>query len=181
MNSIIKPEPALEAEGIDLFKTLLKNSQCYLEYGCGGSTVYACNVALVKSVISVDTDEKWIKAVLASVDRKISKVEVVFCDLGEVENWGFPKSEEKVHDFWKYMVSPWEVSKKLDLSPDVILIDGRFRVASFLYSLINAQAGTIILFDDYSLRPHYFVVEEFCGLNQLCGRMGLFWLRTHIL
>lgn len=42
------------------------------------------------------------------------------------------------------------------------MIDGRFRVACFLYSLLCAETGTVILFDDYSLRFRYHLVEDFC-------------------
>ena len=40
-------------------------------------------------------------------------------------------------------------------------MDGRFRVACFLTSLLNADAGSIIIFDDYTLRPEYHIVEIF--------------------
>jgi len=55
-----------------------------------------------------------------------------------------------------------------------VSVDGRFRVASFLFSLLSARTGTTILFDDYMDRPNYFVVEEFCKLKEARGRMGVF-------
>jgi len=86
------------------------------------------------------------------------------CDIGEVIEWGTPKSDEKIRDFWNYMATPWRIVKKNKYIPDTILIDGRFRVASFLISLLSARQDAIILFDDYSIRPEYFVVEEFCKI-----------------
>jgi hypothetical protein len=88
--------------------------------------------------------------------------------------WGKPKNKDKIDNFWMYMVKPWHIAKANDLVPDTILIDGRFRVASFLFSLVSAQSGATILFDDYVNRPYYHVVEQFCELQDKVGRMGAF-------
>ena len=58
--------------------------------------------------------------------------------------------------------------------PELVLIDGRFRVACFLFSLINGSPGTKIIFDDYVNRPHYHVVEEFIKPIETCGIQALF-------
>jgi hypothetical protein len=60
------------------------------------------------------------------------------------------------------------------ISPDLVLIDGRFRVFCFLTSVKFAPVGTKILFDDYINRPFYHVVEEFCERIDTCGRQALF-------
>lgn len=86
------------------------------------------------------------------------------CDLGEIGDWGTPINRDKSADFWRYMASPWDIAKREKLIPDVVLIDGRFRVASFLYSLLSARVGTLLMFDDYLNREYYFVVENFCKL-----------------
>jgi len=57
---------------------------------------------------------------------------------------------------------------------DVILIDGRFRVSCFLYSLINAKKDSIIIFDDYLNRPWYHIVEDVIPLYDKCGRQAVF-------
>ncbi|WP_240997067.1 hypothetical protein, partial [Pseudomonas viridiflava] len=38
--------------------------------------------------------------------------------------------------------------------PDVILIDGRFRIACFVTAYLRATKPMIVLFDDYLDRPH---------------------------
>jgi len=60
------------------------------------------------------------------------------------------------------------------VKPDLVVIDGRFRVACFLHSLLAAEAGTPILFDDYTNHPRYHLVEEFCPIEQSEGRQALF-------
>ena len=59
-------------------------------------------------------------------------------------------------------------------SPDVVLIDGRFRVACFLYALIHTKPGTVIIFDDYADRPEYHVVEEVISPVEVDQRQAKF-------
>ena len=167
-------EPTVNTAEDARFKELLQTSNCYLEYGCGGSTLFACNNAKVKNVISVEIDKTWADKVRDSLEHANSSVHIEYCDIGEVGEFGKPKTLDKIQDYWKYMVTPWEVAKQNHLVPDVVLIDGRFRVASFLYSLVSARVGTSIFFDDYFDRPYYFIVEEFCQLTERHGRMALF-------
>ena len=60
------------------------------------------------------------------------------------------------------------------LKADVVLIDGRFRVASFLFSLMKAKEGSVIIFDDFMNRPHYHVVEEVLEVHENFGRQAVF-------
>ena len=164
----------MEEEGFSRLREALSLSRCYLEYGVGGSTVYACTVAGVPSVFAVESDLEWLVRVQASIASSRSSAHIEHCDLGEVGAWGRPLSMERVRDWWRYMASPWQVARKAGANPDTVLVDGRFRVASFLYSLIAAQPGTVILFDDYFDRPHYGLVEEFSVPTERCGRMAVF-------
>ena len=53
---------------------------------------------------------------------------------------------------------------------DVILIDGRFRVASAAASMLRAPAARI-LFDDYTDRPFYWAVDAIGDRVAQAGRM----------
>lgn len=174
MTDVIAPSPSMDTEGLRCFQENVKRSRCYLEFGSGGSTVYAATVANVPHVISVESDRAWSSKVRSSINLPSCKLYLEHCDIGEVGDWGIPKNREKIDNYWKYMVTPWQIAKLNSLVPDTILIDGRFRVACFLASLLSARNGTVILFDDYFDRPHYFVVEEFCKLVEKRGRMGVF-------
>lgn len=165
----------MDEDGLKFFTDAITRSICYLEYGCGGSSVYAANVAKVKTIISVDTSETWIAKVSQSVSNAETKLFMRHCDFGELKKWGTPVNRAKSPHFWRYMVTPWEMAREHNLIPDAILIDGRFRVASFLYSLLSARVGTLIMFDDYLNREQYFVVEKYCKLQEKHGRMGVFY------
>ena len=167
-------EPHMDSEGLSRFKAALEKSTCYLEYGCGGSTQYACNVAQVATVVSVDTSKPWVEMVASSVAKSASRTILNYCDLGPVGDWGTPVDRQKIDEFWRYPAAPWQTATLREAIPDTVLIDGRFRVASFLYSLSAARVGTTILFDDYFDRPRYHVVERFCRITERHGRMAVF-------
>jgi len=174
---IVGSVPEMDPEGFQAFRECLANSRCYLEYGCGASTVYAFDVARVGSVISVESDREWAQKVVTSLGTASdspSRLLIAHCDIGEVGQWGAPVSNERVNDYWQYMCMPWNIASKHGLVPDTILVDGRFRVASFLYSLLAAREGATLLFDDYLTRPQYSAVERYCRLRERRGRMGVF-------
>lgn len=173
MINLTNIQPHFGSEELRCFNEYLSKGNCYLEYGAGGSTVHACSFPNIRQVISIETDENWLQKVIESVENK-EKLIIEHCDIGKVGQWGTPLEKSKYQEFWKYMVHPWRIAKLYHTVPDVALIDGRFRVASFLYSLVSARIGTNILFDDYVNRPDYHVVEEFCKLTDIKGRMGVF-------
>jgi hypothetical protein len=41
-----------------------------------------------------------------------------------------------------------------NVKPDLVLINSRFRLACFMHSLLAADPGTPLLFDDYTNRHH---------------------------
>jgi hypothetical protein len=157
-----------------LFRERIAESTNYLEYGCGGSTVYACTQEKIKNIISVDTDMKWINLVSRLTYKSEKNIIIDHVNLGETGEWGYPKSLNGHGDFWIYSVKPWISAKTLGVSPDTVLIDGRFRVACFLYTLISAPVGTVVIFDDYFDRPHYFEVEKFEQVVTRAGRVAVF-------
>jgi hypothetical protein len=180
MSNEIVLYPNLDEPSLLFFKTALLNNNCYLEYGCGGSTTYAIRETKIKTIISVDTSLEWINNINEYLKNSETDSEtqlfLTHCNLGVVERWGTPVNRNNSIDFWKYMVAPWKIVKENRLSPDIILIDGRFRVACFLYSVLCADYGTTIMIDDYFHRPHYHIVERFCKLKERHGRMGVFYV-----
>ncbi|MCA8411568.1 class I SAM-dependent methyltransferase [Burkholderia multivorans] len=169
----IPQTPLMDDEGLATFKMHLNGTRTYLEYGCGGSTVLAAKAG-VKHIFGVDTARDWIEAVRENTKGFDAQINLSHCDVGELKDWGFPVDDSRVKDFHRYAVLPWEAAEKAGRVPDLVLIDGRFRVASFLYSLLSAPPGMTILFDDYTNRPQYHVVEQFCKRTESCGRMGVF-------
>jgi hypothetical protein len=161
-------QPAFDPHAMKLFDASIRASSRYLEYGCGGSTMYALRHSNA-SVVSVDTAEPWIAKVLAAGGENCSRLHIEHVDIGPIGDWGIPKTYSSRAAFRTYVELPWRSMP----NPDLVLVDGRFRVACFLQAMLLARPGTRILFDDY-VRPDYHVVEEVVHPQLVAGRMGLF-------
>jgi len=139
-----------------IFKKLIKKSKFYLEYGSGKSTLWTLKNTNTK-VYSIETDKEWYQKILENIDNEKRKIDIELVDIGPVINWGRPINYNNHKNFINYTDFYW----KKNIKPDLVLIDGRFRVCSFLTSLKYAQEGTFILFDDYIERGIYHIVESF--------------------
>lgn len=157
-----------------LFRDLLVRCQRYGEYGMGQSTLAAAGTAAsaaARQIQAVDTSAQWLAHVAGQLtDEAAARVRLVHVDLGPVGSWGFPKSYAHRDRFSAYFDAPWQGA----FDPDLVLIDGRFRVACFLTSLLRAKPGTLILFDDYTERAYYHIVETFLTPEQRTTRQALF-------
>ena len=172
----IPHRPHMEPEGLNLLASLLKDSDCFLEYGAGGSTVMAGEIG-VDTIYSVESDRGFLDAVKGAVAETESNASLIdhFVDIGPTVEWGNPKDSSKAADWPLYASSIWSrILEGGTPQPDLVLIDGRFRVACFLAALHFSRPGTTILFDDYLDRPHYHVVEKYLKPVGHYGRMAEF-------
>jgi hypothetical protein len=166
IKSKVKIEPLFEGDD-KLFKSYLKNCKLYFEYGVGSSTRWVLENTNSK-IIAVDTDKEWIDFVNIKIENFRTKL--IWVDLGDLTKWGRPNSYKYRNSFMDYIGGICNFNKQAD----VILIDGRFRVACFLYSLMNSKTGSTIIFDDYFDRPWYHVIEEVISPQDKCGRQAVF-------
>ena len=157
-------------DGADaLFKSLVGSASVYGEYGCGKSSQWALKNSSAQ-VLSVDTSLDWIEKVRSQTMEYAHRLQIKHVDLGEMGAWGWPLRYRYRDRFWEYTDFLWQQTKL----PDVVLVDGRFRVCCFLTSLKYARPGTKILFDDYINRPHYHIVESYVPRVEVWGRQCLF-------
>ncbi|MDP5086984.1 MAG: hypothetical protein NWQ23_16310 [Yoonia sp.] len=152
-----------------LYKEVVSGVDVYGEYGCGKSTKWMLNNTSAK-VIAVDTSEQWIEEVKQDNIANNGRLNINFVNLGRLGGWGRPIDYSMRESFSDYTDYLWRQTDK----PNVVLVDGRFRVCCFLTSLKFADEGTQILFDDYTNRPHYHFVEKYCSRIRECGRQCLF-------
>ncbi len=137
-----------------LFSGFVRCAARYVEFGSGASTVLAAALA-GESVTTFDSSTAWLDRVAEDCRARATRLapKLTFVDIGETENWGFPKGEA-TRDRWPdYHASMWDdpaVSQG-----DFYLVDGRFRVACFLQVMLHAGAGAFVAFHDYASRPHY--------------------------
>lgn len=152
-----------------IFKQLAVQAKVYFEYGCGKSTIWTSYNSNTK-IFSVDTSRQWVQDT-KSKSCPDSTPRLNWVDCGAIGDWGRPMGYSLRCKFKEYIMGPFEMTNE---SPELILIDGRFRVACFLTSLSRSRPGTHIIFDDYVERPYYHIVEEFGARPTLCGRQAIF-------
>ena len=164
------------------FVEKLKQSERYLEYGTGGSTYLAAKNKL--SFICVDSDRFFLKAVKNKIknDGYLDEAQQIYkySDIGLTGPWGFPTmlvkpSLARMELFKKYSDPPQECQSKTFL-PDLILVDGRFRVACALkiIRLLANDNNWLLVVDDYVGRENYHVIEQYAKLDRYVGRMAVF-------
>lgn len=171
----IPRRPHMEKEGLDRLTECLKAARSYLEYGAGGSTVLAIELG-VRRVVSVESDRGFLQAVklAACGSEDDDRLTEHFVDIGPTAEWGNPTDRSCSARWPAYPSTVWRRYLDGQDYPDLVLIDGRFRVACFLTTLMMAPSGTTILFDDYFDRPNYHVVEKYLAPVSRAGRMAEF-------
>lgn len=166
----VPDQPQFDADGRAYFLDRLTKASFYLEYGSGGSTVVAAS--LKKPFVSVDSDRVYLESVRKKTAQyDLSNGHLLHANIGITTAWGFPLLKTETPGRlvrWKnYAELPWTYN----IRPDLILIDGRFRVHCALYS-ISRLDDFEIMFDDYAGRPHYREVEKFAEL-EMRGRLAI--------
>ena len=163
----------LNSELFDGYNTLFKKSfslkSIYGEYGCGKSTIYVLKSFNIP-IYSVDSSEYWVNEIKKKYQK--NNLNIKHINIGNVEPYssGRPEDYSLRHNIMNYPLYIWQQ----ELKPNVILIDGRFRVLCFLVSLKLCDENTIIIFDDYVDRKYYHIVEEFIKPISKDGRQSLF-------
>lgn len=165
--------PSMPEEEISLLSEAYRDARVILEYGSGGSTRMAADMQ-GKYIMSVESDYKWARALhteLAS-RRTASPVSLHYVDIGVTGPWGRVIDDEGWREYHRYPNSIWEAPYFRE--PDVVLIDGRFRVACLLTVMMRCTRPTRVLFDDYGDRPKYWMVEALIAPRGRMGRMAEF-------
>ena len=139
------------------FKKQIKMSKVYFEYGSGSSTVVADKEN--KYYNSIELDKSFYFHILKKIKKKNS---LKFVNIGPVGEFSYPLflNLEKIK---KYINSVNIFFKKK--IPNLILIDGRFRVACCLNLLRFKDKliknNTIIILDDFKKRKEYRILNNF--------------------
>jgi hypothetical protein len=165
--------PQLDQPTIEFLKSKLSNARLYLEFGSGGSTILADRMRV--PTISVEGDRYYANAVRKGLIN--GKVTLVTPNIGPTSQWGYPhlrRPKWLAQKLWRrYIEAPFNG----EAFPDLILVDGRFRVACALESARRAYmqgATSTLIFDDYASRGLYHTVEAHLGSPDMVGRAAVF-------
>jgi len=142
-----------------LFRSFMRCSTKYLEFGCGGSTCLAASL-VSGSVITIDSSSEWLEKVSDHCRNTGSKVQpsMIYIDIGPTGDWGYPV-DPATRDSWpNYHQRVWDDDRSSEA--DMYLVDGRFRVACFMQILLHSKCNPVIAIHDFSSREFYHVISE---------------------
>lgn len=147
----------------EVFRRLLDQSSGYFEYGCGGSTELANRMPNLLRITSVETDYEWAK----KVHEICPDVNMIWVDVGPTKEFGQPV-DESLRIGWPRVPEVWLMAEQ---SYDLVLIDGRFRVACAALICLNPKQVKRICFDDFTNRPQYHVILPFIDVLETVDNM----------
>jgi hypothetical protein len=167
---------------IALFDKYIKHSKNYLEFGSGGSTIRALLKSRTK-VYSVDSDIKWINKLRAYFLirlMELRRLKFLFVFIGNTSNWGYPINNDQIFLFPNYSAQVFKKVKKEKI--DLIFIDGRFRVACVLKSVLECYLNRKlkIIIHDFWVRPCYHIVLNYLIEIERANTIGVFKIMENI-
>jgi hypothetical protein len=167
--------PAMRPAEIAHLTGLLARTRRMLEFGAGGSTTLALKMG-VSHLVSVESDSSWIDRIhaddAAARARMDGRLSILHADIGAVGFMGAPTGDG-IRDRWPdYARLPWSQADARQL--DLVLIDGRFRVACILETALRVERQTLITVHDFWNRPAYHAVLPFLDEIDRCQTLGVF-------
>lgn len=163
--------PHLCEQALAHFEARMRDTETFLEYGIGGSTLRALELG-VKNVIVAESDPFWankIKLLADRITQPYQNLHIVCVDFGEMGSWGTPLSPT-LDTAKRYIEGVWDLASSLNLVPNTVLIDGRFRVACGCESILKCGKDTQILLDD-AFRDSYINLREILEETSSHGRL----------
>lgn len=156
-----------------LVRNAYAKAEVILEYGSGGSTMLAAARSKGR-VFSVESDQAWAARMERIIAAKglADHTHIHWVDIGPTKTWGVPTNARAFRNWPSYAISVWD--REDFAQPDVVLVDGRFRLACFLVTLLRCKAPLTLLWDDYVERTYYHRAEELLKPAEAVGRMVRF-------
>lgn len=169
------------------------NTSRYFEWGSGGSTEAAAawaaglsNASGGASVWSVDSSEDWFDQLRADsplIQQAEAQgvLQLLYADVGKVGLWGKPddytaKGEDKKRALgMRYALDPIEA---VGGEFDVLLVDGRWRVACGLAALKHVKPSSIVMVHDFFYKDSGKVSNRY-DLNSSQYRVFFDWYDLH--
>jgi hypothetical protein len=147
-------EPIIKPLDKSVFYKYLDKATHYVEFGSGGSTYQASIRPNIKSICTVESDLEWIQNVQSKITHP--SIQYNYIDIMAIPNsWGYPGKDCKPDDMKKYS------NIKVGSDTDLVLIDGRFRVACCLKLIGQINENCIVIFDDFLDRPQYHIILDY--------------------
>lgn len=163
--------PHMSEEERQCFRKWIPKGGRALEFGMGGSTRFFLESG-IGHLTSVESDPGWFSMMCSDpfcgffMQKK--RLVLLLADIGPVQdkNWGRPSLPVKV-EWLRYHQEVWTHIAPETL--DLILIDGRFRVACCCQALLRCPQNPPLLIHDFTQRPEYHVLLDFVDIIDAAG------------
>ncbi len=154
-------KPAMTAKDTAMLVATYTGAHHFFEWGSGGSTrVAASRMHTLQTLVSVESDGAWALHSNVSGYLPDTDAQMIFIDIdAKPSTWGHPGPAATEQAKRSY-------SEQLLLHPrtdfDVVLVDGRFRVACALsFVLKRLPSHSKLYFHDFFDRPGYHAILPF--------------------
>ena len=158
MQQLPDMDPNMSAPDIKMLYEGFSRSKSYFEVGSGSSTFQAVKHGL--KVTSVESDRWWYEKMKAIFPTECS-INYILIDFHISFNTGYPGPNTTKEEMYQYTHQ-----YKPEYNADMILIDGRFRVACALNILPYISNTTEVYIHDFQRRAYRFVLKYYELVNQ---------------
>jgi hypothetical protein len=174
-------KPKMSDREIELLNCAAEGKRFAVEFGVGGST--SCLIdAGVEKIFSVESDPVWIERVVENpqlLPHVVSgRLTVHHGDIGPTRKWGHPEDRSRMEDWPRYWRDPW---MQIDAeSVDLVVVDGRFRVACALNAVLQGNRDQTIVVHDFWNRPKYEVLLQYLNCACRVDTLAVFFVKARI-
>jgi protein O-GlcNAc transferase len=150
----------MTANEVAFLKEHMLKAESYLEFGSGRSTSLAASIKSIRHIASVESDPQFVRDHVLShpeIQHAVTANRLSFCyvRIGPTGMWGHPRDKTEFHMWPNYPLGQLQAR-----SWNLILVDGRFRVACCLAAGLESPRDIPILLHDF-YRPEYHYVLNF--------------------
>jgi len=166
-------QPSMTSSEIAMVSEFMTRATHYAEFGSGGSTCLASKFPNIRSIISIESDHAFQQKVQAMCPR----ADVRWINIGRTSDYnrsplsflfrsrrrGKPEGSHQLygHPADNSSMHLWRDYSTADVGqPDLILIDGRFRVACGIQCCLK-YPNAIIMIHDFAHRTEYHPLLQF--------------------
>ena len=190
-NSLIEDEdknpifkPLMTDNERKLFLDTVKKSKYYLEFGSGGSTFLVLKTTDAK-VFSVEGDNNWIEHMRSNdyiyEQELIFRLYFYYVNIGKIKIASYPIDSSRYNEYPNYSSKVFlELDREYINNIDTVFIDGRFRVACVLNSILNINRNATIIIHDFFNREYYHVLLKYLDCVNQVDTLGIFKIKNDI-
>jgi hypothetical protein len=172
-------EPWLSNNDKIMFYKFLDKATVYFEYGSGGSTYQANIRNNIVKIYSVESDKTWLNKLNEQIQS--NKIVFLYNEMDTLPNTlGNPGPKSNKTQWINYSNQIRNLSKDEQSKIDLLMIDGRFRVACCLNCFDIISSDCLIAFDDFLNRKQYHIILDYYDIIEKTNNNRMVILKKKI-